>query len=179
MTARNHPKYTAPVDDGTDDRATHPLDFAELNDEHGPFTVDAAAAAHNARLPRYWDRAADGLTQPWAGEHVWCNPPFSDLTPWIRKAWAEHADCSVTMLLPANRTEQQFWQIMVEPFRDQPGSPLSVRFLGGRMRFIKPGHTSTQKGDRPPFGCCLLLWRGTGPRIYDPTTFLPAGGLLP
>ncbi|AZS07323.1 methyltransferase [Gordonia phage Dorito] len=35
---------------------------------------------------------------------------------------------------------------------------LSIRFLPGRMRFTRPDWTPGPKGDRPPFGCCLLIW---------------------
>jgi hypothetical protein len=62
------------------------------------------------------------------------------------------------MLLPANRVEQGWWQDHVEPFRDRPGSPLRVEFLRGRMRFDRPGWQPGPKGDRPPFGCALLIW---------------------
>lgn len=89
--ARNHPQQVQVngVDTEVDDRATHPVDFAPLNDRYA-FTIDVAAAAHNTKCERYFDRAADGLIQPWSDESVWCNPPYSDITPWIRKAWDEH-----------------------------------------------------------------------------------------
>jgi hypothetical protein len=64
----------------------------------------------------------------------------------------------IVMLLPANRVEQAWWQDLVEPYRDRPDSPLRVEFLRGRMRFDRPNWTPGPKGDRPPFGCCLLIW---------------------
>jgi hypothetical protein len=63
------------------------------------------------------------------------------------------------MLLPANRVEQAWWQDHVEPHRDRPGSSLRVEFLRGRMRFHRPDWTPGPKGDRPPFGCALLIWQ--------------------
>jgi hypothetical protein len=60
------------------------------------------------------------------------------------------------MLLPANRTEQGWWQRQVEPYRRE-GS-LAVEFLPGRLRFIKHGHDRVEPNQRPPFGCCLLIW---------------------
>jgi phage N-6-adenine-methyltransferase len=179
--AQNHPQQTSrrwPDDvDGVDDRATHPLNFAEFDEEFGPFTVDVAAAAHNTKCERFYDRQANGLAQSWAGEVVWCNPPYSDIGPWIRKAWAEHVDAArIVMLLPANRTEQTWWQLMVEPFRDRAHSPLTVRFLPGRMRFLKPGQTAVGPNQRPPFGCVLLVWRGSGSHVFDPNEI--RGGLF-
>lgn len=166
MKSRNHPAQMlpngGPVDD-VDDRATTPLHFATFEEELGvEFTVDVAAASHNAKCERYYTREQNGLRQSWAGEIVWCNPPYSAIEPWIRKAWEERDRAElIAMLLPANRTEQRWWQQHVEPFRDRPGSGLTVRFLPGRMRFIKRGQLAPEPGDRPPFGCCLLVWRPT------------------
>lgn len=156
----NHPQQVARrgVDDSTDDRATTAEVFGPLHERFG-FTVDVAAAAHNAKLPRFYDHAADGLAQSWAGERVWCNPPYSAIAPWVEKAWAsiDVVDLAV-MLLPANRTEQGWWQDLVEPFRDRGGSPLSTEFLRGRLRFIAPGRQRVEANERPPFGCVLLVW---------------------
>jgi phage N-6-adenine-methyltransferase len=181
--AQAHPQQVSrrwPDDvDGVDDRATHPLDFAEFDERLGPFTVDVAAAAHNARCERFFDREIDGLAQPWAGERVWCNPPYSDIAPWIRKAWScWSSTLGIVMLLPANRTEQSWWQLMVEPFRDRGGSPMSCEFLPGRMRFLKPGQTAIGPNQRPPFGCLLLRWdAGVDATLtYDPDHIV--GGLF-
>lgn len=156
--------------DSVDDRATHPLTFAELDERLGPFTLDVAAAAHNTKCPRFYDVDADGLAQDWSGHRVWCNPPYSDIAPWVRKAWCAHVDADrVVMLLPATRTEQQWWQHMVEPYRDRAGSPLRVEFLAGRMAFLRPGQTAVQSGERPPFGCALLVWEpGRHELEYEP-----------
>lgn len=115
--------------------------------------------AHNTKLERFYSIEDDGLQQSWAGETVWCNPPYSNIGPWVAKAWEEHEQArAIVMLLPANRTEQVWWQEMVEPYRDQPGSLLRVRFLKGRLRFIARGKTEVGPNERPPFGCCLLIW---------------------
>lgn len=160
--ASNHPQQTGrrgAVDD-VDDRGTDLDVFAGFAERFGGFTLDAAAAPHNAKCPTFYTRADDGLAQPWTGR-VWCNPPYSDCGAWVRKAWQEWESgrpSLVVMLLPANRVEQAWWQDHVEPRRDRPGSPLRVEFLRGRMRFDRPGAVIGPKGDRPPFGCCLLIW---------------------
>lgn len=165
----NHPQQVAKRgrSEDVDDRATHPSLFDPLHARFG-FTVDVAAAPHNAKVSQYWTHKDDGLAQSWAGETVWCNPPYSSIGPWVRKAWAEHATArGIVMLLPANRTEQGWWQELVEPFRDRPGSPLTVEMLRGRIRFIKAGQTDVGPNERPPFGCCLLIWSSASPlRIH-------------
>lgn len=169
--ARNHRQQVGrrganPV---VDDRATPPEVFAELHERFG-FTLDAAASAENAKLQRFYSAADDGLASGWAGERVWCNPPYSNIEPWVEKAWhsmerrlpngswVEPADL-VVMLLPANRTEQGWWQRHVEPARR--AGTLTVEFLSGRMRFINPGEDTVKPNARPPFGCCLVIWEPT------------------
>ena len=178
--AKNHRQQTVQgVDDSVDDRATTPQDFARFDKWLGPFTIDVAASARNAKCSRFFTRADDGLSRSWAGERVWCNPPYSSIGPWVEKAWLEHAGTSgIAMLLPANRTEQAWWQRHIEPHRDRTDSPLAVLFLPGRMRFIEPGATTIGPNERPPFGCCLATWglkgqlaqlqRDKTPTLFDP-----------
>jgi len=143
--------------DKVDDRRTPRELFGPLHDEFR-FTLDAAASADNALAPAFFDLEADGLRSRWSGR-VWCNPPYSDCGAWVRKASYEAQWCElVVMLLPANRTEQAWWQDWIEP-RRRDGS-LEVRFLRGRLRFdTPPGTYSDPRGNRPPFGCCLVIWR--------------------
>lgn len=157
--ARNHRQQVGKrgADPHVDDRQTTPEVFDPLMERFG-FTVDVAAAEHNAKLPRFYSIEQDGLAQSWAGERVWCNPPYSLIGPWVEKAWAETDAELVVMLVPANRTEQGWWQEHVEPYRDREGSPLRVEFLRGRLRFIAAGRTEVGPNERPPFGCCLLIW---------------------
>jgi phage N-6-adenine-methyltransferase len=163
---RNHPQQIAArngaVCDATDDRRTPPEIFGPWESRFR-FTLDVAASAENAKCRRFFTLADDGLSQSWSGERVWCNPPFSGCAAWVTKAWDEmRAGCEVVvMLLPANRTEQRWWQMLVEPYRDRsPRDGLSLRctFLQGRLRFIRPDFVAPAKGDRPPFGCCVLAW---------------------
>ena len=159
--AKNHPQQTivsGPRRD-VDDRALPDEEFAKLH-QRFQFSLDAAATTENARLPRFCTIADCGLTVSWAGERVWCNPPYSDITPWVIKAWREVDAALIVMLLPANRTEQRWWQALVEPRRDRAGSPLRVEFLPGRIRFLAPGQRRIGPNERPPFGCCLCIWGG-------------------
>ena len=68
----------------SDDRYTPPWIFEELG-----ITFDLDVAAPEGGVPwipakRFYTKADDGLAQPWDGI-VWCNPPFSDPTPWLQR----------------------------------------------------------------------------------------------
>lgn len=170
FSARNHRQQVGRrgADDATDDRRTPREIFDPLNAEFC-FTLDAAASAENAKCAKFFSLDNSGLSEPWRGERVWCNPPYSDCASWALKARMEvqYKGCPLAVLLmPANRTEQAWWQEDVEPYRDRwtPSIEgigfwkLSVRFLRGRIRFDRPNWTKPAKGDRPPFGLCLLVW---------------------
>jgi len=179
--AQNHPQQVDAngARDDVDDRRT-PLDLLdECRRLAGvpTFDLDVAANAENAKAPYYINATDDGLVKPWRGR-VWCNPPYSNIRQWVDKAWAEWCEGRVeviAMLLPANRTEQAWWQLCVEPYRTGP--LLRVHFLSGRRRFDRPGWTKPAKGDRPPFGLCLLVWGSES--LYDNPTNLSAAAPRP
>lgn len=82
----------------------------------------------------------------------------------------------MVMLLPNNRCEQGWWQDLVEPLRDRPGSVLRSEFIRGRPRFLVPGEMAVGTG-RPPFGCLLLIWqRSASATLYPDGAQLPFDG---
>lgn len=185
---RNHPQQVRKrgARDDVDDRGTPDDIFLPLHAEFD-FTLDAAAARHNAKCKRYYARGPspandngrqlslfpeevvadpdalgyDGLLQPWGrGERVWVNPPFSNIAPWVAKA--TFCPATVVMLLPANRTEQPWWQEYIEPYRDDYAildDDPRVRFLAKRRSFTIRGEAITNRtGRNPPFGVCVVIW---------------------
>jgi DNA N-6-adenine-methyltransferase (Dam) len=181
---KNHPnqRKRRGALDSVDDRETPPDVFDPLHREFR-FTLDVCAARHNAKCARYfslgpapeiderqcrlWPElfvgdadalAFDGLAQPWpAHETIWCNPPFSNIEPWVVKAHSCAA--TVVMLLPANRTEQPFWQGYIEPVRDMPASIVRTRFLEKRRVFRNRGLAiSNSRSRNPPFGIVIVIW---------------------
>lgn len=127
------------------------------------FDLDAAAEAGHSCAPEFIDAKQNGLTSAWRGERVWVNPPYSDLRSWVEKAWSEitHGIPSViVMLLPSNRTEQPFWQELIEPYRDGHGdhrhAKLTTHFIKGRRRF---GNPAGVKPGSPRWSSVLLVWR--------------------
>lgn len=119
--------------------------------------LDVAASHESHLAPTYF--TDNGLNLKWTGR-VWCNPPFSDIESWVRKAWREYENCElIGMLLPANRTEQPWFQSFVEPFRDRIPYGLITHFLPGRTKFGHPGNPKGVGVGSPPFACVLLVWR--------------------
>jgi phage N-6-adenine-methyltransferase len=138
-------------------------------DKELSFTVDVAATAESTKVARhFYSVLQDGLEQPWAGERVWCNPPYSDITRWVEKADFEirHGCELVAMLLPATKTEQPWWQQHIERWRDgrgDPGFSVETRFLPKRIAFGFPGNPNGGSGSGW-FGNVLVLWRAASSR---------------
>jgi len=129
--------------------------FAELHREFR-FTLDACAHAGNACLPRYFSPEDDALTQSWAGERVYMNPPFGQELPrFVLKAWREAQDAAeiVVCLLPA-RTDTRWWH-------GQVMKAAEVRFIKGRLTF---GEAETPA----PFPCAVVVFeKGKTTPVYS------------
>ena len=70
----------------TDDWATPPELFAQINRRYGPFDLDVCASAGNTKCERFYSPDQDGLQQPWQGV-CWMNPPYGrTIGLWVRKA---------------------------------------------------------------------------------------------
>ncbi len=139
-----------------DERGTTPETLAWCAAKAGveKYGLDVAASQELHVCQDYMTKETDGLRQRWAGD-VWCNPPFSNIRPWVEKAWSEFGAGnvrSISMLIPGNRTEQPFWQELIEPNRDRPNNPLKTYYLLKRTKF------KGFKGS-PNFPCVLLVWR--------------------
>ena len=122
------------------DWRTPPAIFDPLHGEFG-FTVDAAASADNALLPRYW---TDAAFERWAGERVWCNPPYGREQAWFVERAVE-ADVAV-LLIPA-RPDTRVWHDVI--FRHAA----EVRFMRGRIRFVGADAGA-------PFPSAIVVFRG-------------------
>lgn len=83
--------------------------FRRLDDEYN-FTVDVCACPHNKKLRRYITREDNALDLSWAGERVYCNPPYLVIPLWLAKRHEPVLSC---YLLPA-RTDRFWWRLKSE-----------------------------------------------------------------
>lgn len=145
-------------DKSSDEFGTPKELFDKLNFEFN-FTIDAAASDENHLLPRYWTKEQNALSQSWAHERVFCNPPYSKagggVGDWVtygyqqvrNDAWgrAKLEDCCqlAVFLIPA-KTEQSFFTYAMRQGE--------VRFIQGRLKFVG-GVTSARDSH------CLIILR--------------------
>jgi phage N-6-adenine-methyltransferase len=122
--------------------------FDRLDSEFG-FTLDVAAEDDPDfhRCETYFTPRDDGLNQSWATEGaVWCNPPYSDIKPWVRKARAEAETHGGTIVLLTMATTSAKW------FRFAMKHATEVRFIIGNVTF-------GPNLNRAPFGSSLVIFR--------------------
>lgn len=98
-------KSTTPLDE-RDEWRTPAWLYAWAVARFGPFDFDLAASDDNALCDRYFTIRDDALTRSWraVASRAWCNPPYSDVRPWIEKAIDEsQSGVASTWLIPAFR----------------------------------------------------------------------------
>lgn len=127
--------------------------FDELNSEFN-FTLDPASTHENAKCEKHYTQEDDGLTQPWADERVFCNPPYGrEIGQWVKKAYEESLLLRVgviVLLIPA-RTDTKYWHEYIF-------GKAEVRFLKGRVKFGEAKQGA-------PFPSAVIVYKGNETNI--------------
>ncbi len=131
MSKKNVHFSSAKTGEKKQDKWETPLSvFNQLNEEFG-FTLDAAAEPNTALCDKYFTEQDDALTQDWGNEVVFCNPPYSMLKDFAKKASIEsQRGAKVVMLVPARTDTKAFHDHLVGG---------EVRFIKGRLKFLQEG----------------------------------------
>lgn len=117
------------------------------------FDIDLACTVDNCRAPfgMYYDQGVNSLNMPWASyaKVGFCNPPYSDITPWLRKA-IEERDKGFTsvFVIPMPNGEKRDSLILQAD---------ELIFITGRVAFIHASKNKPINGNT----------RGTVIAIYD------------
>lgn len=134
---------------------TPPEIFSALHKEFD-FQIDVAASDANHLLPFYFTETESALTQTWSPPgkegYVWCNPPYSEITPWVLKAADQnkYGCIGTVMLVPAD--------FSVGWFRQALASVSEVRIItGGRLSFVRADTKQPVNGNNK--GSMLLIWK--------------------
>lgn len=109
--------------------------FAWASQRWGPFDLDLAATPENARCARFFTREDNALAQDWAaaGRRAWCNPPYSNVRPWLHRAVYEHArGLASVWLIPAFRGDKYHAEVTYPHATE-------IVLLSPRIAFVLPG----------------------------------------
>lgn len=120
--------------------------FDELNDEFD-FNLDPCATDENHKTPNYFTKENSGLSHYWGGCRVFCNPPYSQISAWVEKAYEEgHKPNTIVVLLIPARTDTRY-------FHDYILHRSEIRYIKGRLKF------GNQKNSAP-FPSMIVIFRG-------------------
>lgn len=154
-----------------DDWRTPPDLYARLDSEFR-FALDAACEAHNQLAPNGLraDEGMDGLLLPWHtyGGAVWCNPPYSNVRPWLERALVASRLVPVVLAITAD-TSTRWWLECVAHEASE------IRFLTGRVKFLLPDgarHETKCGGGGLTTPSAIVVYRPSGgPPRYS---YIPA-----
>ena len=131
---------------------------AWIIEELGPFDLDVAASPENAKAPKYYTEAQDGLTQLWREDRVWCNPPYKNIMPWVKRVSTDLLTfefIELFLLVPA--TPSTAW------FKKAYDLCTGLWFADHRLKF--DGGASTARQDH-----CIFYFNPEG--IGEKTVFI-------
>ncbi len=86
----------------------------------------------------------DGLTIPW-GKSNFVNPPYSDISNWIKKGFKEWVDDKTVVFLIPSRTDTRWWHDYVMKANE-------IRFIKGRLKFGNAKNSA-------PFPSCIVIFK--------------------
>ena len=126
-----------------------PEDLYQQLDDEFHFNLDPCCTDKNHKTVLYYTKKEDGLKQSWGGCRVWCNPPYSNVKEWVKKAYHEsrHPGTIVVMLLPV-RTDTKW-------FQDYVLHRSEIRFIKGRLKFSGAKYNA-------PFPSMIVIFRAAG-----------------
>lgn len=135
------------------DRWQTPIEIFNALDLEFGFWLDAAASESNALCAHYLTESDDSLNSEWPSYGaIWCNPPYSDIGPWVEKASEQCMEQKqpIVMLLPAD--------ISTGWFSSALESADELRMItGGRIQFVPVSDTGKRQSN--PKGSVLFIWR--------------------
>lgn len=115
----------------SDDWAT-PQDVFDRLDWFFHFTLDPCADHVNHKCKKYYTKEVNGLIQDWAGEIVFCNPPYGRTATgdWAKKCFEESKKprTIICLLIPA-RTDTKWFHKYCS------GGSNRIIFIKGRLKF--------------------------------------------
>lgn len=110
-------------------------------------------------LEAHYTAEDDGLSKSWAGEVVFCNPPYGrEIKHWVAKCHEESKHAKVMLLIPA-RTDTAYFHDHIYHDADE------IRFLRGRLKFELNGIP----GDAAPFPSMIVIYNNKSKDSYDAT----------
>ena len=173
-----------------DDWGTPDEIYDPCNQEAG-FGLDAAATAGNSKCgASYIDKLGDALCDiNWhyhsQGRPVWCNPPYSLIGEFLKKAKEESMKGATVWVLIPIRSDTPYFQRYVLGYDEQGnyhGGAAEIRYIPGRVKFSKSVPKPMTRYDfeekrkkyqySAPFPSIIVIFRPGNPEYLKTTPFI-------
>jgi len=109
------------------DEWSTPQDLFDKYNSLFNFTLDVSASDENNKCKKYFTKEIDGLNQSWKDNRCWMNPPYSEVSKWIKKADEESIHAITVALVFAKTDTRWFHQHVYKKWE--------VEFIKGRIKF--------------------------------------------
>lgn len=73
------------------------------------------------------DKSLIGFLKPW-GSRTFCNPPYSEISDWVKRGYQESMNGKLVVMLIPSRTDTKWWH-------DYVMKAFEIRFIKGRLKF--------------------------------------------
>jgi len=156
-----------------DEWRTEPVLFNLLDQEFN-FQLDVAATDDNALCPVYFTKEQNALELPWADwfsapPAIFCNPPFSQVGPFLLKGREEAAKgATCVFLVRADGLETVWWRegVLRKVYDHLYVPNYEIRFLSPRTNYYRPVVT---KATGVRFPSVVIVMRSY--TVLDPKVF--------
>lgn len=147
-----------------------PLMLVSTLDDEFNFDTDVAASNQNAIFGRFFteENSALSRTAEW-GRVNWCNPPYSDVSPWVCMAIEQHRLGKTTVMIVPSDTSVKWFKMAFNSCNE-------VRFISGRISFINAETKKPVNGNNK--GSVLFIWRAYAPKQSHCVTLVDRDSLI-
>jgi len=118
------------------------------------FEVDLAASEDNAKCDIFFTKEDSGLDEDWwmYGDYGFCNPPYSDIKPWIIKS-IEQQESGFTTVMPIPTPNGEKY------YADVFKHASEIIFITGRVAFVDSNGKERTGNTR---GTCVVIFGRSG-----------------
>ena len=100
------------------------------------YMLDVCATKDNTKCVNFFSESDNALRKSWKYD-VWCNPPHSKTSDFVRKAYVEWKEnnINIMLLIPTNTMSSNYWHQYIE-------GNAEYHPVKGRIHFLQDGKVS-------------------------------------
>ena len=133
-----------------------------------PFVHDVCAEYKTAKCVSFWTKEDDAFSKDWLEPltdfslpgALWCNPPFSDIKPWIQRAYETAMRGGIVVVLTPDDRSVSWYQEFIE-------DKAQIVYVPNKRISFEDGEGIPQRGN--PKGSVISVFL---PMAFDKTNYV-------